>query len=87
MVALAGDTPLTERLISPTMVDAGTGKLTDARDMPWYVQMLFLSTPLHFGDYGGLSLKLAWAMLDLVTILVLGSGLWLWLARRRSGAA
>jgi len=83
MVALAGDTPLTERLISPTMVDAGTGKLTDARDMPWYVQMLFLSTPLHFGDYGGLPLKIIWALLDIAAIVVLVTGLYLWLGRRR----
>lgn len=83
MVALAGNTPLTERLISPTMVDAGTGELTDARSMPWYVQMLFLSTPLHFGDYGGMPLKIIWALLDIAAIAVLVTGLYLWLGRRR----
>jgi len=36
---------------------------------------------LHFGDYGGLPLKIIWALLDLVTITVLGSGLYLWLRR------
>ncbi|MDB5973481.1 MAG: putative rane protein [Nevskia sp.] len=45
-----------------------------------------MSRPLHFGDYGGLPLKLIWALLDLVTIAVLGSGLYLWLAWRRSSA-
>lgn len=83
MVALAGNTPLTERLISPTMIDAGTGKLTDARDMPWYVQMLFLSIPLHFGDYGGMPLKIIWALLDIAAIVVLVTGLYLWLGKRR----
>lgn len=83
MVALAGDTPLTERLINPAMVDAETGKLTDVRGMPWYVQTLFLSAPLHFGDYGGLPLKIVWALLDIAAIVVLGSGLYLWLGRRR----
>ena len=29
-------------------------------------------------------LKILWAILDIVTIVVLGSGLYLWLARRRS---
>ncbi|GGN44354.1 hypothetical protein GCM10011349_09310 [Novosphingobium indicum] len=83
MVALAGDTPLTERLINPAMVDAETGELTDVRDMPWYVQTLFLSVPLHFGDYGGLPLKIIWALLDIAAIVVLVTGLYLWLGRRR----
>ncbi len=82
MVALSGETPLTERLIRPAMVDAETGKLTDLRDMPWYVKTLFLSVPLHFGDYGGLPLKIVWAVLDVATIIVLLTGVYLWLGRR-----
>ena len=48
---------------------------------PWYVTALQLSEPLHFGDYGGLPLKVLWALLDILTIVVLGSGLYLWLKR------
>ncbi len=44
---------------------------------------LLLSQPLHFGDYGGLPLKIIWALLDIVTIIVLGSGFYLWLAKLR----
>ena len=47
-------------------------------------QALQLSQPLHFGDYGGLPLKLLWAALALFTIVVLGSGLYLWLGRRHA---
>jgi uncharacterized iron-regulated membrane protein len=54
--------------------------------MPWYLRALEVSRPLHFGDYGGKPLKIIWALLDLVTILVLGSGLYLWLSRRTSSA-
>ncbi|MFC7473702.1 PepSY-associated TM helix domain-containing protein [Dankookia sp. GCM10030260] len=86
-VFLRGDTPLTHRVLTPALVDAASGALTDIRPMPWYVQALLLSQPLHFGDYGGLPLKLAWAVLDLVTIVVLGSGVWLWWRRRRGSAA
>jgi uncharacterized iron-regulated membrane protein len=43
-----------------------------------------VSRPLHFGDYGGLPLKIIWALFDLVTIVILGSGLYLWLSRRAS---
>lgn len=83
MVALAGATPLTERLVNPAMVDAETGRLTDLRQMPWYVKAVFLSAPLHFGDYGGLPLKIIWALLDVAAIFVLGTGLYLWLGKRR----
>lgn len=85
-VFFQGDTPLTERLLTPALVDAETGTFTAARPMPWYYQALSLSRPLHFGDYGGLPLKLLWAALTLFTIHVLGTGLYLWLAKRRSPA-
>ena len=82
-VFMRGDTPLTSRLLRPALVDAETGKLTDSREMPWYVSMLLISQPLHFGDYGGMPLKIIWAVLDVVTIVVLITGLYLWVARRR----
>jgi uncharacterized iron-regulated membrane protein len=40
--------------------------------------------PLHFGDYGGLTMKIIWALLDIITIIVLASGIYLWLGKRRS---
>lgn len=80
-VFFQGDTPLTERLLTPALIDAETGTFTDARPMPWYYQALSLSRPLHFGDYGGLPLKLLWAVLTLFTIVVLASGLYLWLVK------
>ena len=64
-------------------MDARTGQVTRTVQLPWYLKALELSRPLHFGDYGGLPLKVLWALLDFVTIIVLGSGLYLWIARRR----
>ncbi|PEQ13843.1 peptidase [Novosphingobium sp. PC22D] len=86
-VFFQGDTPLTERLLTPALIDAETGVFTDARPMPWYYQALSLSRPLHFGDYGGLPLKLLWAVLDLFTIVVLATGVYLWLGKRRNSVA
>ncbi len=83
-IFMRGDTPLTARLFKPVLVDAQTGAFTDSRDLPWYATTLLLSQPLHFGDYGGMPLKVLWALFDLVTIIVLSSGLYLWLQRRRS---
>jgi uncharacterized iron-regulated membrane protein len=82
-VFLKGNTPVTSRLLRPALIDAQTAQLTETREMPWYVKTLLLSQPLHFGDYGGLPLKVIWTLLDLVTIVVLASGLYLWLKRHQ----
>jgi uncharacterized iron-regulated membrane protein len=84
-VYMHGDAALTARLYKPVLVDAQTAQITDRRKLPWYLTALLLSQPLHFGDYGGQGLKLLWALLDVATIVVLGSGLYLWI--RRGGAA
>lgn len=84
LFALKGSTPLTEHLVEAAMVEASTGKLIEILDMPWYVKTAFLSVPLHFGDYGGLPLKIVWALLDIAAIAVLITGLYLWLGRRRT---
>jgi uncharacterized iron-regulated membrane protein len=85
-VFLHGRTPLTEQLAQPVLISAVDGSLTGSREMPWYVKTLALSEPLHFGDYGGLALKLVWAALDLFAIAILGSGLYLWVLRRRAAS-
>lgn len=82
-IYLVGNTPVTSRVLTPVLVDAASGEITATRAMPWYAQTLFLSQPLHFGDYGGLPLKLLWTVLDLITIVVLVSGLYLWLGKGR----
>jgi uncharacterized iron-regulated membrane protein len=79
-----GSTPITSRLFTPAMLDAETGQLVTARGLPWYLRALQVSRPLHFGDYGGLPLKIIWALLDLAAIVVLGSGVYLWLGKRKS---
>jgi uncharacterized iron-regulated membrane protein len=86
-VFMRGNNPLTAKLLKPALIDAETGALTDSRDLPWYVATLLISQPLHFGDYGGMPLKIIWAVLDIITIVVLITGLYLWLRRRQSGAS
>ena len=78
-VFMRGDTPLTSRLLRPVLIDAATGAFTDSRPLPWYVTSLLVSQPLHFGDYGGMPLKIIWAVLDIITIMVLVSGIYIWL--------
>ncbi len=80
---MQGTTPWTSKLLKPVLIDARSGAVVAKRELPWYVSVLLVSQPLHFGDYGGMPLKIIWALLDVIAIVVLGSGLYLWLARGR----
>lgn len=82
-VFLRGQTPLTARLLKPVLVEVATAEVSATRELPWYLTGLLLSQPLHFGDYGGLPLKVIWGLLDLITIVVLISGLFLWWKKRK----
>jgi len=82
-VFMRGETPLTSRLLRPALIEAETGKLTDSRDLPLYATALLVSQPLHFGDYGGMPLKILWAAMTIATIVVLITGLYLWVVRMR----
>lgn len=81
-IFMRGDTPLTKRLFKPVLVDAQNATLTDSRPLPWYLMALLISQPLHFGDYGGTALKWIWAVLDVLSIIVLWTGLKLWWRKR-----
>jgi uncharacterized iron-regulated membrane protein len=80
-VFMNGDDALTSRMYKPVLIDAQTSEITESRELPWYLKALLISQPLHFGDYGGGWMQFLWAMLDVATIFVLGSGLYLWLKR------
>lgn len=86
-IFMRGTEALTSRLFKPVLVDATTGEVTDSRTLPWYLTGLLLSQPLHFGDYGGRPMQIMWAILDLMSIVVLGSGLYLWIVRRKINEA
>jgi uncharacterized iron-regulated membrane protein len=79
-----GRTHLTSRLFDPVLVDVTTGRVTSVVEMPWYLRVLEVCRPLHFGDYGGVPLKILWAIFDVAAIIVLITGLILWFTRRKS---
>ena len=80
---MRGDTALTSRLLKPVLLDGESGEVADSRALPLYLQALLISQPLHFGDYGGMPLQILWALLDVITIVVLWSGLVLWWRKRK----
>ena len=86
-VFMKGGTHLTSHLLTPVLIDATTLDVTAVVERPWYMDAMGLSQPLHFGDYGGMPMKILWAALDVLTIVVLSSGLYLWWVRRRAAKA
>ncbi len=85
-VFMKGNTHLTAHLWTPVLIDARSLNVTAVGQRPWYMDALSMSQPLHFGDYGGMPMKVLWAVLDVLTIIALGSGLYLWWVRRRTTA-
>ncbi len=83
-VLMGGSEGLDARLLDVTVVDAETGEVTRKLEMPAYLQSVFVAEPLHFGNYGGLPLKLFWTLCSLLTLFITGNGAWLFFDRRRS---
>jgi uncharacterized iron-regulated membrane protein len=83
LIWMKGASALDAHLFTAVMIDAESGRLSAVLALPWYLRVLEMSRPLHFGDYGGLPLKIIWALLDIVTIIVLGSGVYLFVGRSR----
>ncbi|MBU0785017.1 MAG: PepSY domain-containing protein [Gammaproteobacteria bacterium] len=86
-VFLRGSEPVTAHTSKPVLVDASTAEVTASESLPWYLTALQVSQPLHFGDYGGLPMQIIWAILNIFTMIVLGSGLYLWWVKYRKVSA
>ncbi|CAG8869962.1 hypothetical protein PS627_03755 [Pseudomonas fluorescens] len=82
-VFMKGSTHLTSHLLTPVLIDARTLAVTAIGERPWYMDAMGLSQPLHFGDYGGRPMQILWAALDVLTIIVLASGVYLWWGKQR----
>lgn len=81
---IQGTPPIESQLLKPLLIDAFSGELVARGKSSLFVDVLLLSRPLHFSDYGGLPLKILWAPLDLIAIVVLLSGLYLWRKNHRN---
>ena len=79
---LGGSEGLQERMFRVVIVDAMTGEVAGSPEVPFYLNAIALSEPLHFGDYGGLPLKLLWTACTWLTLFITANGAWLWWARR-----
>ena len=80
---LVGGSGLDKRLVRAVLVDASTGEVAGTAGLPWYLKAITLSEPLHFGDYGGMPLKILWTLCTWLTLFITANGAWLWWDRRR----
>lgn len=64
------------------VVNAINGIVTEVIALPWYLQALLYSESLHFGDFGGLTLKLIWAAFTLCSLAVVFLGISSYLKKR-----
>lgn len=85
-VVLRGHSELEKRVFTIAMVDAADASVAAVRGMPWYLQVLLLSGPFHFGNYAGRPLQILWALLTILTAGATVTGLVVWLKRHRRGA-
>lgn len=84
LVLINGTTPLTQRLSELLVINAETAKLTEIRELPFYLKAALLSEPLHFGDYGGIFLKILWAVFTLLSLAVVLFGVTSYFMKRRA---
>lgn len=78
-----GTDPLTERLSDLVVVNSKTAMLTEIVELPLYLKIVLLSEPLHFGDYGGVFLKVVWAFFTLCSLAVAMFGISSFFMKRR----
>lgn len=87
LVLMHGSTPETERLNEIVVINAHSAALAEIVTLPWYIKAAILSEPLHFGDYGGLPLKLIWAAFTLGSLAVAVLGVSTFILRRNPSRA
>ena len=47
------------------LINAYDAELSLTVDLPWYITMIYIAVPLHFGDFGGLPLRIVYAFFGL----------------------
>lgn len=84
LILVNGTTALTQKISELFVMDAYTAKLAEIIELPLYLKVVLLSEPLHFGDYGGLPLKVIWALFTLGSMAVAGFGVASFFMKRKN---
>lgn len=85
---MKGEEGIEKHAFGITLVEADRPAQVTVQALPWWLKAVFISEPLHFGNYGGLPLKLLWALFTVVTLGLSVTGVWVFFIgrRRRKGA-
>ncbi len=86
-VLLHGGKGIEEHVLSLAMVDAARPDDVTPKELPWFIKAVLLSEPLHFGNYGGLPLKIVWSAFTVLTLGLSASGVWVFFAGRKKRKA
>ncbi|MFD2012617.1 PepSY domain-containing protein [Acinetobacter vivianii] len=70
-------------MLKVALVNAATGQVDTVEELPTYLKAILLSQPLHFGNYGGMPLKILWSLCTLLSLFITLNGAWLWWAKRQ----
>ncbi len=82
LILIKGTGRFDERLSELAILSTDVSGGGEIRSLPGYLKALMLSEPLHFGDYGGLPLKIVWLIMTLMTLLLPLTGLYVWAKRK-----
>ena len=82
-ILMSGGSGIEKRLLRIALVDAAQPSSASYHEFPLYLQALLISEPLHFGDYGGLPLKLLWTLFTLALIVLSATGVYTFFSGRR----
>lgn len=83
------DPPYYGLTYSNLQVDPSTGKVKSVaflRDMSWHKRLVTVLKPLHFGDYGGLWVKLLYSLFGMLPGVLAISGFLIWRLRNRNAS-
>jgi uncharacterized iron-regulated membrane protein len=82
LILIKGTGRFDERLSELAILSTDANGGGEIRSLPGYLKALMLSEPLHFGDYGGLPLKIVWLILTLMTLMLPLTGIYVWVKRK-----
>lgn len=66
------------------VLDAKSGNIQQIINLPWYLLTLLASMPLHFGDFGGVFLKVIWTIFGLISTYIPVSGILIFLRKKKA---
>lgn len=83
MVLMEGTQAFDKNMLQLALIDANTFQVAEVLQLPVYLKAILVSQPLHYGDYGGMPLKILWSICTLFTLFITINGAWLWWAKRK----